>query len=172
MNKGLSIAVLLLVLSACDSPDTTGSFTPHSITVDDIGYYCNMVVEYHTGPKGQIQLTDRKEAVWFTSVRDTIAFTLLPDEPKNIGAIYVTAMDEVDWDHPEKIMAAWIPAESAVYVLNSDQRGGMGQPEAVPFKDRQSAQDFVQKHGGDIVSFADIPENYILGSNNMNPEEI
>ena len=142
----------MLVLLGCDNSSSKQILTPQAVTRDDIGYYCNMIVEDHSGPKGQILLTDTENAIWFTSVRDTVAFTLLPGEPKNIAAFFVTAMDEADWNHPEKEINSWIKAQSAWYVIKSKQRGGMGQMEAIPFKRQKSASNFVKKHGGDIVS--------------------
>ena len=73
-------------------------------------------------------------------------------------------MDEAEWDHPEKQNSNWIDARSALYVIKSKQLGGMGQMEAIPFKLQQSASDFVQKNGGNIVSYVDIPMDYILGN--------
>ena len=156
--------LLMLVLFACDNSVPKQTYTPQAVTRDDIGYYCNMIVEDHSGPKGQILLTGTEKAIWFTSARDAVAFNLLPDESKNIAAFFVTAMDEAEWDHPEKQNSNWIDAQSALYVIESKQRGGMGQMEVIPFKLQQSASDFVQKHGGNIVSYVDIPRDYILGN--------
>lgn len=156
----------MLVLSGCDNSTPKMIYSPQAVTRDDIGYYCNMIVEDHSGPKGQILLTDTEKAIWFTSVRDAVAFNLLPEEPKNIGAFFVTAMDEAEWGHPEKQHSSWINAQSAFYVIKSSQQGSMGQMEAIPFKQKQFANDFVQKHGGEIVSYSEIPNNYILGNTN------
>ena len=161
----------MLVLFGCDNSSPKQIFTPQAVTRDDIGYYCNMIVEDHSGPKGQILLTNTEKAIWFTSVRDTVAFTLLPGEPKNIAAIFVTAMDEAEWEHPEKQVSSWINAQSAWYVIKSKQRGGMGQMEVIPFKQQQSASDFVDKYGGKIVSYLDIPRDYILGNTQLNQEK-
>jgi copper chaperone NosL len=163
-DKNCFCLLLILVLTACNNSSTQKTYTPHTVTRDDIGYYCNMIVEDHAGPKGQILLTNTEKAIWFTSIRDAIAFAMLPDEPKNIASFFVTAMDETEWDHPEKQTSSWIYAQSAWYVINSEQRGGMGQREVIPFKQQQSASDFVETHGGEIVSYIEIPRNYILGN--------
>ena len=156
----------MLVLSGCDNSTPKMIYSPQAVTRDDIGYYCNMIVEDHSGPKGQILLTDTEKAIWFTSVRDAVAFNLLPEEPKNIGAFFVTAMDKAEWGHPEKQHSNWINAQSAFYVIKSSQQGSMGQMEAIPFEQKQFANDFIQKHGGEIVSYSEIPNNYILGNTN------
>lgn len=168
INKNFFCALLIFFLLACDNSSPKQIFTPQAVTRDDIGYYCNMIVEDHTGPKGQILLTNKENAVWFTSARDAVAFTLLPDEPNNIAAFYVTAMDEAEWNHPEKQISSWIHAKLAWYVIKSKKRGGMGQMEVIPFKLKRSASNFVKEYGGEVVSYIDIPENYILGNTQLN----
>ncbi|MBL1141214.1 MAG: copper resistance protein CopZ [Proteobacteria bacterium] len=162
VNKLFFCFFISFVLVACDSSSPKQSYTPQVVTRDAIGYYCNMIVEDHSGPKGQIILTNKEKAIWFTSIRDAIAFSMLPDEPKNIASFFVTAMDEAEWEHPEAQVDNWIKAQSAWFVINSAQRGGMGQMEAIPFKHKQSANSFISKHGGEILSYTEIPENYIL----------
>ncbi len=167
-NRFLCVISLFYILFGCDNPTTRQIQTPHAVSRDDIGYYCNMIVENHTGPKGQILLSDREKAIWFTSVRDALAFTLLPDEPKNIAAFFVTVMDEGEWEHPEKQINSWHDAQMAWYVINSSQRGGMGQMELIPFKQQKSANDFVELNGGEVVAYPDIPEDYVLGNTQLN----
>lgn len=156
--------LLILALSACDNSSPKQTYTPQDVTRDDIGYYCNMIIEDHPGPKAQIILSNTEKAIWFSSVRDAVAFNLLPEESKDIAAFFVTAMDKTDWDHPEKKNSTWIQAQSAMYVINSRQRGGMGQMEAIPFKQKESANSFIEKHGGEILMYDEIPKNYILGN--------
>jgi len=131
----------------------------NTLTREASGYYCLMTVVYHKGPKGQVILTDGK-VNWFTSVRDTISFTLLPEEPKNIAAIYVNDMSNAEWDNPGA--ENWILAKEAWYVLGSSRSGGMGAPEAVPFSSKESATKFVNEQGGKIYDFSSIPKSYIL----------
>ncbi|MDH3972446.1 MAG: nitrous oxide reductase accessory protein NosL, partial [Gammaproteobacteria bacterium] len=116
----------------------------------------------HKGPKGQVFLTDRPQPLWFTSVRDTIAFTMLPGEPKNIAAIYVTDIGHASWDQPEP--GTWIEAREAFYVLGSDRVGGMQAAEVVPFISREDAKLFIKQHGGEIFVFESIPRESILES--------
>jgi len=131
----------------------------NTLTREANGYYCLMTVVYHVGPKGQVILTDGK-VNWFTSVRDTISFTLLPEEPKNIAAIYVNDMSNAEWDDPGA--ENWILAKDAWYVLGSKRSGGMGAPEAVPFSSKESADKFASEEGGEVYAFSLIPESYIL----------
>ncbi len=156
----LACAALLNSIG-CEKQPAIATPEPHTLTRDASGYYCLMTVVYHNGPKGQIILSDGK-VNWFTSVRDTIAFTLLPEEPKNIAAIYVNDMSQADWDNPGE--DNWINARNAWYVIGSQRVGGMGAAEAVPFATQDSAQAFTKKHGGEVVAFEDIPPDYILES--------
>lgn len=149
-----------LLLAACDEPAEVAAPAPQELTREAIGHYCNMIVVDHKGPKGQIFLAGQEEPIWFTSVRDTVAFTMLPDEPKNIAAIYVTDVGRASWDSPEP--ESWTDARAAWYVIGSDRRGGMGAPEAVPFSEKGAADDFAKQHGGHVVTFGDIPEAAIL----------
>lgn len=150
--------MLALLLSACDKTPEAEAPPPQTLTREASGYYCLMTVVAHSGPKGHIILSDQPEAIWFTSVRDTIAFTLSPEEPKNIVAIYVNDMADADWDNPG--IDNWIEAEKAWYVINSDRAGGMGAPEAVPFSTKAKAELFAEQHGGSVYDFASMPRDY------------
>lgn len=132
-----------------------------TLTRDANGYYCLMTVVNHRGPKGQIILTDQQQALWFSSVRDMISFTLLPGEPKNIAAMYVNDMTSANWDAPG--VDNWIDARKAWYVLGSERTGGMGASEAIPFATKAKAQSFAERYGGTVHVLASIPRDYILG---------
>jgi copper chaperone NosL len=54
------------------------------------------------------------------------------------------------WEQPGE--TNWVLADRAVYVIESDQEGGMGGAEAVPFGDEAAAKTFVAQHGGKIVA--------------------
>ena len=151
-----------LAVAACDGEARTVVPDPQELTRDAIGHYCNMIVADHEGPKAQIFLKDRTEPVWFTSVRDAIAFTLLPGEPKNMTAVYVSDMARASWAQPEA--GTWIAADQAVYVVGSRKRGGMGALEAVPFGDPDAAAAFAERHGGEVIAYGSIPVDYILSS--------
>lgn len=155
------VIVLLLLFGCAEQPEPAPP--PEELTRVAVGHYCGMIVVDHEGPKAQIQLAHRDEVLFFTSVRDAVAFTLLPEEPDDITAFYVHDMAKAEsWAHPGR--AAWMPAKEAVYVIGSERRGGMGAPEAVPFSARSAAEDFVATHGGRIVSFEEIPRDYILAA--------
>ena len=151
--------IFIILLTACEKNQPVEVPPAQTLTREANGYYCLMTVVNHNGPKGQIILSDKKQALWFTSVRDTIAFTLSPEEPKNIAAIYVNDMTDANWDNPGA--DNWIDARKAWYVLESNLSGGMGAAEAVPFATKEGAESFRTKQGGKVYAFASIPEDYI-----------
>ncbi len=169
-SAGIAMALTaVFALAACDGDETADVPKPAELTRDDISHFGRMIVQNHKGPKGQIHLKDRQKPLWFSSVRDTIAFTMLPGESKRIAAIYVNDMTRASWERPET--GTWIAARAAWYVIGSRRRGGMGAPEAVPFAKPDAAATFAAKHGGRVVGFGDIPRDYILGSTGAMPRQ-
>ena len=84
-----------------------------------------MILVDHPGPKAQIFLASRADPLWFTQVRDAIAFTRLPEEPRDITAIWVNDMGRTtNWEAPEA--GAWAEARSAWFVIGSGQAGRHG----------------------------------------------
>jgi copper chaperone NosL len=160
----LALAATLLVATGCQ--DEAAAPAPERLTRAAIGHYCNMIVADHPGPKAQVHERGLSHPLWFSSVRDALAYNALPGEAQNVAAIYVHDMGQADtWGSPPG-EGAWIRAEEALYVLGSDRVGGMGAREAAPFGDRAKAENFVKSHGGHIVGFGDIPADYIIGDAN------
>jgi len=169
MRRFALALLLMLPLVGCGEKQVAPIPPPHRLTAEAIGRYCGMNVLEHPGPKGHIFVASLIEPIWFSSARDAIAFTVLPDEPKDIQAIYVSDMAEASsWDKPGA--DNWIEARKALFVLGSNAKGGMGGDEAVPFSDRAAAEKFVAENGGRIVAFADVPREYVLGSDGMNAD--
>lgn len=152
-----------LALAACGQEQTAAPPVAHEVPADATTYFNGMIVVYHAGPKGQVWLVgDADRPLWFSSTRDTIAFTMLPGERQDIAAIYVHDMARAtNWDAPEQ--GTWIEARRAWYVVGSSKRGGMGAPEPVPLGDKAAAERFAQEFGGTVVAFDAVPESYILG---------
>jgi copper chaperone NosL len=152
-----------LVLAGCNDQKTAEApLPPQEMTMSAIGRYCGMNVMEHPGPKGQIILESQEEAVWFSSARDAISFTMLPEEPKDIRAIYVSDMAKApNWEEPGA--TNWIEARQALFVIGSRLKGGMGGEETVPFSDKAAAERFAAENGGRIVPFEQVPTDYVLG---------
>lgn len=151
------LLVGMLAAAACSEEEKAGVPPPVATAPEATGHYCGMLLAEHSGPKGQILLASGDKPVWFTSVRDTFTFLSLPEEPKDIAAVYVSDMGKApSWEKPGD--QNWILADNASYVVESDQVGGMGGAEAVPFGDAAAAKAFVEQHGGRIVPFAEAKE--------------
>ena len=160
----LAAAALSILLAGCnqDIADLPKP-PPQEPTATSVAYFCSMGLLEHGGPKAQAFRVGKSEPLWFSSVRDAVAFSMLPGEPKDTVAIYVNDMAKVrNWDRPEA--GAWVEAHDAWYAIGSDYDAGMGGKEAVPFSDENVARSFTAAHGGSIVRFDDIPEKYILES--------
>ena len=156
--------VVAVVLAGCNQ-DAAKSVAPPPVALnsDAMGVFCGMNLMEHPGPKGQIITAGRIDPFWFTSVRDTVAFTLMPEQPRDIRAIYVSDMARAaSWDDPGA--TNWIDARKAFFVIESRKKGGMGAAEAVPFGNREAADAFAAANGGRVTSFTDIPAAYVLGS--------
>jgi copper chaperone NosL len=153
--RGLALAGLLLV-AAC-SEEEAAAPPPQALGGEEVGHYCGMLLAEHSGPKGQILVKSGGRTFWFSSVRDTFAFLRLPEEPKDIAAVYVSDMAKApSWEQPGA--SNWVKAEEAVFVIGSGKQGGMGGPEAVPFSQEAAAQDFAAANGGRVVSYKEATE--------------
>lgn len=162
MRRRLSATLLagLLALGGCQ-PEVETPPLPFAMTEEAMGRYCGMNILEHAGPKGQVILARYVDPVWFSSARDAIAFTMLPEEPKDIRAIYVSDMARAEsWEEPGA--DNWVDARQAFFVIGSDLKGGMGAAEAVPFSTEEAAKAFAGDHGGDVVRFDAVPRGYIL----------
>lgn len=160
----IACALLASLVAGCDERKSAQvAPPPQTMTAAAIGTYCGMSLIEHAGPKGQILLASRPDPLWFSSARDAIAFTLLPEEAKDIRAVYVSDMAKApSWEHPGP--DNWVLAENAVFVIDSDARGGMGAEEAVPFSDRAAAAEFAARRAGRLATLSEIPRTYVLGS--------
>lgn len=162
-------ALVMLMLAACERAGPAAPPpAPAEISDEATGHYCGMLLADHEGPKGQIHLASRSGPIWFSSVRDTIAFLRLPEEAKDVVAVYVNDMGSAPrWDQPQA--GAWVEARTAWFVVDSSMRGGMGANEAVPFATRPAAESFSASHGGRVLRLDGIPDDYVLGRVDLTP---
>jgi copper chaperone NosL len=157
----LMAIVLGSLAAACSNQQDAAKPAPQEISEGAQAQFCGMTLAEHPGPKGQLFLRGQDKPLWFASVRDTLAFTMLPEMPKNIAAIYVNDMGRArNWATPEP--GTWVEAREAVYVIGSRRRAGMDTDEAVPFGDPAAARQFAAENGGRVVSYLEIPSNYIF----------
>ncbi|MEQ8708746.1 MAG: nitrous oxide reductase accessory protein NosL [Rhodospirillales bacterium] len=162
MSSTLLIAGLLLTGGCSEQDAPTILPGPVALTEEALGHYCNMNLLEHTGPKAQIHLKGIQHPVWFSQVRDAIAYTRLPEETQEPASIYVNDMGRAtNWDRPGN--DTWIDINKAFFVIGSKRAGGMGAPEAIPFGSKDQAESFSVLHGGDVRLLAAIPDAYVLG---------
>lgn len=162
MTRHLSpILFGLVLLVACDEESASVKPEPIAMTEEALGYYCQMNILEHDGPVAQIHRVGFEQPIWFSQVRDAIAYTRLPEETESVTAFYVSDMSAApSGGRPDPI--DWIDAEEARFVIGSDLAGGMGAPEAVPFFDAEAAANYAAAQGGTVVALAEIPDAYVL----------
>lgn len=153
---------LALLLAACQPEAATRLPEPVAMTAASLGHYCQMNVLEHPGPKAQVHLAGMDgKPLFFSQVRDAIAYQRMPEQSGVITAIYVSDMGKAEsWDAPGA--DNWTLAETAIYVTGARVQGGMGAPELVPFSSREKAEEFATRHGGQLVALKDIPDEDIL----------
>jgi copper chaperone NosL len=155
------LAAGLVLLAACKE-DASQSIVPLDMTPETLGHYCQMNLLEHPGPKAQIFLEGSPAPLFFSQVRDAIAYARGPEQIAPIRAIYVNDMGAsgATWDQPGD--GNWVAADKAFYVVGSARRGGMGAPEAVPFSSRDAAAAFVLVEGGQVLALANITDAMVL----------
>jgi copper chaperone NosL len=162
--SGTAALALAALMTACNEEDRKASMpAPQEVTDTAIGQFCGMALNEHPGPKGQIFIVGDNKPFWFASEHDAIAFTMLPEMPKNVAAIYVSDMARArDWARPEP--GSWVDAHQAMFVIGSARRSGMDTNEAIPFGNVEAARRFAAVNGGQVVPLNEVPQSYILAS--------
>jgi copper chaperone NosL len=160
MKKILLIVAILLLVACSGTSDKVQKPSPIKLGDDEIGYYMQMIVADHAGPKAQLWLSDQRKPLWFVDVRDAILFKRTPEEADNITAIYAHDMAKNPDYH--NVKDVWVDIENAFFVIESARKGGMGMPETIPFSDLASAEKFATEHGGQVInSMAEITTEYL-----------
>ena len=160
MKRALLFA-LALSLTACK--EETQDISPVALTVEAVGHYCQMDILEHPGPKAQVHLDGFPGMpLYFSQVRDAVAYMRLPEQDGVILAIYVNDMGApgATWETPGDMN--WIPAETAHYVVGARIEGGMGAPELVPFADLDHAAAFARENGGAVMALSAVPDSAVI----------
>lgn len=156
------IICALLAVSACKE-EATQDISPLPLTVEAVGHFCQMNLFEHDGPKAQAHLGGLPQMpLFFSQVRDVVAYVRLPEQTHEVLAIWVNDMGAPDatWKAPG--VDNWIAARDAVFVVGSRVTGGMGAPELVPFSDTQKATAFAEVNGGQLMRLDEIPDAAVL----------
>lgn len=154
--------ILILLLAACRE-DKVQSIDPVPLSVEAVGYFCQMDLLEHPGPKAQVHLQGLPgQPLFFSQVRDAVAYSRLPEQSYPILAIWVSDMgaEGATWDNPGA--ENWIHAGDAHYVVGSSREGGMGAPELVPFADVQDARAFAAENGGTVMDLVTVPDSAVI----------
>lgn len=157
MIRTLVTVAIVAALTACRE-EAAEQPEPVVLSASAVGHYCQMNMLEHPGPKAQVHLEGLPAApLFFSQVRDAVAYQRMPEQSHAITAIFVSDMSKApSWDAPGR--DNWIAAGEAYYVVGSSRKGGMGAPELVPFASRQDAEQFATNHGGHVSRLSDIPD--------------
>ena len=151
----------LALLAACDDETSRALPSPMTLNDDAAGFYCQMVILEHDGPKAQLFLEGGIAPLWFSQVRDGLAYLKSPEQEGVILVLYVNDMGKAP-SYADPGADNWINAKDAYYVVGSDAIGGMGAPELVPFGTAESAQEFAATHGGTVQKLDEISIESVL----------
>lgn len=161
MTKHL-IKLAFLALAAC-KPEAAPPPDPVAMTPAAVVHYCQMSLLEHPGPKAQVHLEGNPAPLFFSQMRDAIAYARMPEQAAPITAIHVSDMARaISWDQPRA--ENWMPLEDAIFVVGSRRDGGMGVPETVPFSARPAAAAFAAEWGGRLMTLDEIPDAEVLGA--------
>ncbi len=151
-----------LALAACQD-DTAQNTDPLALTPETVGYFCQMNLLEHEGPKAQIHLDGLPGApLFFSQVSDLVVYLRLPEQSHTVLAVWVSDMGAPGATWAEPGAANWTDARTAHYVVGSAMRGGMGAPEVVPFSDPAAAQAFAAENGGSVMQLDAIPDTAVI----------
>ncbi len=163
MKKPVTIMLLavLLAVGACKE-EAKQDVAPQEMTAQTLGHYCQMNLLEHPGPKAQVHLKGMLAPLFFSQVRDAIAFMRAPEQVAPILAIYVNDMGAAGatWEKPGD--GNWIDAQKAFFVVGSAREGGMGAPETVPFAVLADAEAFAKDEGGKVLELSAITDDMVL----------
>lgn len=159
--RPLMLVAALLLLSACRQ-EAAQNTTPQDMTPETLGHYCQMNLLEHPGPKAQVFLEGNAAPLFFSQVRDALAYMRGPEQVAPILVLYVNDMGAAGatWDRPGD--GNWIAATEAFYVVGSARMGGMGAPETVPFSSKERAEAFALAEGGHVLTLNDITDDMVL----------
>lgn len=160
--KRLMILLAVLAMAACEE-ETTQDTSAVPLTQEAAGHFCQMILLEHEGPKAQAHLSGLPGTpLFFSQVRDVIAYLRMPEQSHEILAMWVNDMGAAGATWATPGAHNWIAAEDAFYVVGSRVVGGMGAPEIVPFSGQAQAVAFADINGGQVMKMADIPDDAVL----------
>lgn len=152
--------IAMLALVACQEEEAPAP-DPVTMTGEALGHFCMMQLDQHPGPKAQIHLAGLPDPIFFSQVRDALAYLKGPERDAEIAAVYVSDMGRApSWEEPG--INNWTEAGTAHFVVGAGVTGGMGAPEIVPFSKAAAARAFAAEKGGDVMTLDAIPPETVL----------
>ncbi len=114
--RSLIIVGSLVLLVACQE-NAVQDIKPKDMTAETLGHYCQMNLLEHSGPKGQVFLEGMPAPLFFSQVRDAIAYMRGPEQMAPILAVYVNDMGApgATWEKPGD--GNWIAIDEALFVV-------------------------------------------------------
>lgn len=117
-----------------------------------------MIITNFDGPKGQAITAREQTTRKFCSTRDMFSWVLQPENAKRDHTLYVHDMAQTDWEHPDD--TALINARKAFFVVGSERTGAMG-PTLASFATENSAVEFANEFGGEVVGFKEVTMQHL-----------
>ena len=85
------LVLALLLLTACKEQAPIP--LPVAMTADSTGYFCQMDILGHPGPKAQVHLaTYPGKPLFFSQVKDAVAYLRMPEQIDTVTVTYVSDM--------------------------------------------------------------------------------
>ena len=153
LKFGGCITALALIAACQQAAQQAAALEPDGNTACALD---GMILKDFAGPKAQILYAEGKPD-FLCNVMELFSVSAMPEQKRQIAAMYVQDMGKADWDHPA---ANWIDAKAALYVVGSRKPGSMG-PTFGSFANMQDAQDFVKREGGKIVRFDQVTPDMV-----------
>ena len=152
-------AFTLAGIAGCEQPESHhASFKPVPIEDGEECAVCGMIIKNFPGPKGEAYVRGAELPLKFCSTRDLFAYTTQPEAESVLEAVFVHDMASTPWEDPTT--DAFVNGHDAWYVADQPLKGAMG-PTLASFKERKDAIDFAERHGGRILTAADITASVI-----------
>ncbi|MFO7994039.1 MAG: nitrous oxide reductase accessory protein NosL [Marinobacter sp.] len=159
--KVFSAAALLAVfLAGCSESQEQVTEKPAPVHIEsgDECHVCGMAITRFPGPKGEAITAREQQVNKFCSTRDMFTWALQPENAKRDHTLYVHDMAQTDWEHPDD--TALIDAREAFFVVGSERTGAMG-PTLASFASENSALEFANEFGGEVVKFQDVTMQHL-----------
>ncbi|PXX93747.1 nitrous oxide reductase accessory protein NosL [Marinobacter vulgaris] len=159
--KALTTAVMFAVfLVGCSETEEQVTEKPDPVHIEsgDECHVCGMAITRFPGPKGEAITAREQQVHKFCSTRDMFAWVLQPENAKRDHTLYVHDMAQTDWERPDD--TALIDAREAFFVVGSERTGAMG-PTLASFASENSAVEFANEFGGEVVEFKDVTMDHL-----------